>query len=117
MRFLEGGSRGLGCAGGPFGSENSQLWARKLPCRERKVDFARQRGRSIQMSDDVKRSGSPDSKRINVHQEHELRDWAENLGVTQDQVVEAVRAVGDSAAAVKSYLGRRNKAAHPTANG
>jgi len=66
------------------------------------------------MADNSRQVSSPDSKRINVNQPHELRDWAETLGVSEQRVCEAVRAVGDSATKVKDYIAKSAKAAHPT---
>jgi hypothetical protein len=66
------------------------------------------------MADNSKPVGSPDTKRINVKQPHELRDWAESLGVSEERVCEAVRAVGDSATKIKDYLSKKAKAKHPT---
>lgn len=59
------------------------------------------------MSDDTTKSGGQDRKRINVHQDYELRDWSAKLGVTPEQLKQAVAAVGDSAAAVQKYLSKR----------
>lgn len=58
------------------------------------------------MADNKDLRGSPDNKRINVHEPYELRDWAQRYGVTQQQIINAVKAVGDSAAKVKQYLGK-----------
>lgn len=59
------------------------------------------------MSDDKTKSGGQDRERINVNQDFELRDWSKSLGVTPDQLKEAVQAVGDRAEKVREYL--RNK--------
>lgn len=64
------------------------------------------------MADDLERAGSPDSTRINVNQEHELRGWAESLGTTKERLREAVRTVGDSAKRVRDYLQKRSNE-HP----
>ena len=56
------------------------------------------------MSDNLKKSGGQDRQRINVHEDYELRDWSKKLGVTQEQLKEAVEAVGDRAEKVESYL-------------
>jgi hypothetical protein len=70
----------------------------------------------INMADNTQRTGSPDSKRINVNQPYELRGWAKSLGVSEEHVCEAVRAVGDSANKVKDYLAQKARGAHPTSN-
>ena len=56
------------------------------------------------MSDDAKRTGSPDSKRIDLDQPHEVRFWSAALEVSPERLREAVHAVGTSAAAVRKYL-------------
>ena len=44
------------------------------------------------MADDLTRRGGPDRGRINIEQEHEVRDWAARFGVTKDQLRAAVQA-------------------------
>lgn len=56
------------------------------------------------MADDLKSSGGQDRQRINVHQDHELRDWAAKFGVSADALRRAVQAVGDRADAVEAHL-------------
>ena len=56
------------------------------------------------MVDNKRKVGSPDNKRIDVHEEYEVRDWAKSLGVTPTQVKNAVDKVGTSAEKVKQYL-------------
>ncbi len=58
------------------------------------------------MSDDKTKRGPPDSKEINVNEPYELRDWAKHFGVTEQQIKDAVKAVGVSASAVKKHLGK-----------
>jgi hypothetical protein len=50
------------------------------------------------MSDDTRNSGGQDRKRINVNQDHELRDWSKK----------AVASVGDRADAVEKHLKQRD---------
>lgn len=45
------------------------------------------------MSDDLKNRGPQDRARINVNEAHELRYWTKELGVTEAQLREAVKAV------------------------
>ena len=59
------------------------------------------------MADNLKLRGSPDTKRINVNEPWELRDWSQKLGVTPEQLKQAVRTVGTSADSVRSYLRKR----------
>lgn len=56
------------------------------------------------MADNLQQRGGQDRTRIDVSQEHERRDWAKKFGVTPEQLEQAVRAVGDQASVVESYL-------------
>lgn len=58
------------------------------------------------MSDDPKKTGL-DRKLISINEPHELRSWSESLGVTADELREAVKAVGNSAEAVRAYLAKK----------
>ena len=56
------------------------------------------------MSDDLTNRGPQDRARINVNEDHELRYWTKELGVSEQQLKEAVKAVGVSVEAVKQHL-------------
>jgi hypothetical protein len=56
------------------------------------------------MADDLTRRGGQDRARINIHQEHEVRDRAARFGVTREQLKAAVQAVGDRADDVERHL-------------
>ncbi|MBO9883051.1 DUF3606 domain-containing protein [Xanthomonas sp. D-109] len=56
------------------------------------------------MSDDTRNTGSPDRDRINLHEDDDVRDWTQALGVSADALRAAVQAVGSSAAAVRAHL-------------
>lgn len=56
------------------------------------------------MSDDLSNRGPQDRSRINVNEAHELRYWTRELGVSEEQLRAAVKAVGVSAAAVRAAL-------------
>lgn len=58
------------------------------------------------MSDDKSKTGA-DRKLIALEQAHELRDWMKSLGCTEQQLRDAVKAVGHSAEAVRSYLAKK----------
>ncbi|MFC4687962.1 DUF3606 domain-containing protein [Epilithonimonas pallida] len=58
------------------------------------------------MSDDLSKRRPQDASKINVHEAWELEYWSKELGVTKQQLKEAVMAVGTSVAAVKRYLGK-----------
>jgi hypothetical protein len=58
------------------------------------------------MANDSKKAGQ-DRKRVSLKEPHELRSWTESLGVTEQQLKEAVAAVGHSAEKVREYLRKR----------
>ena len=58
------------------------------------------------MSDDKSKTGA-DRKLISLEQPHELRDWTQSLGCTEQQLREAVKEVGNSADAVRRYLSKK----------
>ncbi|CAB3939593.1 DUF3606 domain-containing protein [Achromobacter insolitus] len=58
------------------------------------------------MSDDLKNRGPQDRSRINVNEDHEMRYWSKELGVSEDQLRESVKAAGVSVDAVKKHLGK-----------
>ncbi|AZG86080.1 DUF3606 domain-containing protein [Pseudomonas syringae pv. pisi str. PP1] len=58
------------------------------------------------MPDDLTKTGASDRNKVNVNQAHELRDWSKKFGVTEQQLKDAVKAVGVSADAVKKHLGK-----------
>lgn len=62
------------------------------------------------MSDDKTKTGGQDRKRINVNQDHELRDWSKKFGVTPDELKKAVADVGDNADKVQERLRERKPA-------
>ena len=56
------------------------------------------------MPDSKQKTSSPDRDRINVNEDHELRDWATRFGVGTNEVKAAVKAVGDNARKVEEYM-------------
>lgn len=56
------------------------------------------------MSDDKTARNSPDNKRIDILDENEVRHWTHSLGVTKEQLQQAVAAVGTSAEKVRQHL-------------
>jgi hypothetical protein len=58
------------------------------------------------MSDDKSKTGA-DRKLISLEQAHELRDWMKSLGCTEQQLRDAVKAVGHSAEAVRAHLAKK----------
>ena len=60
------------------------------------------------MADDLKQRSGQDRSRINVNQDHEVRDWAKKFGVSPDELKKAVQAVGDRADKVQAHLKGRS---------
>ena len=58
------------------------------------------------MSDDLNKKRPQDASKINVHETWELNYWSSKFGVTNEQLKNAVKTGGTSAAAVKSHLGK-----------
>lgn len=58
------------------------------------------------MSDDLSKKRPQDATKVNVNESWELEYWSKKFGITKDQLKNAVKAVGVSAAAVKKYLGK-----------
>lgn len=58
------------------------------------------------MTDDPKKTGL-DRKLIALQEPHEVLSWTKSLGCTEAQLREAVKAVGDSADAVRVYLRKK----------
>ncbi|MDO9376895.1 MAG: DUF3606 domain-containing protein [Ferruginibacter sp.] len=57
------------------------------------------------MPDSKKKSGPPDSKRINVNEEHEVQYWTKTLGITKEELIKTVEEVGTSVEAVRKAFG------------
>ena len=58
------------------------------------------------MADNLSNRGPADRARINVHESWELAYWCKELGVTEEQLKAAVRAVGVMTADVRRHLGK-----------
>jgi len=56
------------------------------------------------MPDDTETRSGQDRERINVNQDYELRYWTKELGVSAEQLKQAVDAVGDRVEKVREYL-------------
>jgi len=57
------------------------------------------------MADDITDRGAQDRARINLSENYEVTYWTEALGVSEDDLREAVAQVGNSAEKVRIYLG------------
>jgi hypothetical protein len=58
------------------------------------------------MADNLNERGSQERSRISLSQEHEVRYWTQALGVTSEQLAEAVWRVGNSSVRVREYLSK-----------
>ena len=58
------------------------------------------------MSDNLQNRGRQDRARINVHEDWEVRHWTEALGVSKEELEEAVKQVGPVADKVREHLKR-----------
>lgn len=54
--------------------------------------------------DDLKKRGSQDRSKINMHEDYEVKYWTKELGVSKEQLQKAVDKVGNGAAAVRKEL-------------
>jgi hypothetical protein len=59
------------------------------------------------MSDDKLKRGEPDRSKINMKEDYEVRYWTKHLGVSEEDLQQAVDRVGNSAAAVRKELAGR----------
>lgn len=57
------------------------------------------------MPDNLRKRAPEDQTRINVNQPHEVAYWCEKFKCTEEELREAVDAVGVSVKKVKQYLG------------
>ena len=60
------------------------------------------------MTDNLSNRGEPDRSFINVSEDHEVAYWTKALGVTAEELRNAVRTAGPSAEAVRSHLTRKH---------
>lgn len=60
------------------------------------------------MADDPGKRGKQDRDRINVEEDYEVRDWAKSLGVSEDELRNAVAKAGPMVKDVKAHLQRNN---------
>jgi Protein of unknown function (DUF3606) len=55
--------------------------------------------------DSLSQKGKPDRSKINMHEDHEVKYWTHELGISKKQLQQAVDKVGNSATAVRKELG------------
>jgi hypothetical protein len=58
------------------------------------------------MADDLTNRGEPDRSRINMNEDHEVKYWTQQFGVTREELQRVVDRVGDSAKAVAREFGK-----------
>ena len=58
------------------------------------------------MSDNTTKTAL-DRKLISLEEDYEVRDWCKSLGCTPEQLRSAVKAVGNSADAVRAHLSKK----------
>ncbi len=56
--------------------------------------------------DGKEKVGSLDMDRINIHENYEVEYWAKTLGISSEQLKNAVTAVGTSTDEVRKYIKR-----------
>jgi hypothetical protein len=56
------------------------------------------------MSDNLQSRGPQDRSRINLHEKWEVQYWTRELGVTEEELQEAVKTAGSSVNAVREHL-------------
>ena len=59
------------------------------------------------MEDDLSRTGSPDSQRVNLSERWERSYWAKRFGVSDEELRESVAMVGPLAEDVRKYFTAR----------
>lgn len=59
------------------------------------------------MADNLQSAGPQDRARINMNEDWEVQYWTKELGVSKEELREAIKAVGPMAADVRARLGRR----------
>ncbi|MFT4118383.1 DUF3606 domain-containing protein [Bradyrhizobium sp.] len=58
------------------------------------------------MSDNLKERAPQDASRISLSEDWEVRYWTKALGITKERLEQLVKDHGNSAAAVRSALGK-----------
>jgi len=58
------------------------------------------------MADDRMNRGAQDRRRVNIHEDYEVRYWTEKWGISKEQLAQAVKKAGVSAEAVARQLGK-----------
>jgi hypothetical protein len=56
------------------------------------------------MTDNLQNRGAPDRTRIRLQEEHEVRYWTQELGISEDDLRRVVGKAGDAPDAVLRFL-------------
>lgn len=56
--------------------------------------------------DNTTEAGTPDSKTINLNEDYEVDYWTKALGVSKEELTNAVNSAGKSVEAVRQYLNK-----------
>jgi hypothetical protein len=56
------------------------------------------------MSDNKNNIGNPDRERISLSEDYEIQSWSKRFGVSREELVNAVKRVGNSARKVEEFL-------------
>ena len=59
------------------------------------------------MTDNLEERGPRDRSRVNVHEPHELRYWTEQLGVSPEELTDAVAQIGPMVADLRQWFSRQ----------
>ena len=66
------------------------------------------------MADDLDRTGPEDANKININQDWEIRYWCKKLGLTKEELIAAVKAVGPMVEDVKAYIAKMKQKHRPS---
>ena len=58
--------------------------------------------------DNPSKTGTPDSKTINLNEDYEVKYWTNELNINKEDLTEAVNEVGESVEAVREYLNTKD---------
>ena len=61
------------------------------------------------MPDDRRNTGKQDRERISLTEDYEVKDWSKKFGVSSEELVKAVEAVGNNAKDVEAHLRSRSR--------
>jgi hypothetical protein len=56
------------------------------------------------MSDDMNKRGPQDRSRIALGEEHEVKYWTKELGVSREELEQAVKSVGNAVDKIREHL-------------